>query len=51
MKAIAIADNPVGVTQADIIVGIPSYNEASSISVPTQQADKGLPSTMASIPR
>ena len=42
MKAIAIADNPVGVTQADIIVGIPSDNEASSISVPTQQADKGL---------
>ncbi len=42
MKAIAIEDNPGGVTQADIVVGIPSYNEASSISVPTQQADKGL---------
>ncbi len=26
----------------NIAVGIPSYNEASSISVPTQQADKGL---------
>lgn len=42
MKAIAVEDNPRGVTQADIVVGIPSYNEASSISVPTQQADKGL---------
>ncbi len=42
MKAVVIEDNPGGVTQADIVVGIPSYNEASSISVPTQQADKGL---------
>jgi glycosyltransferase involved in cell wall biosynthesis len=42
MKSIAVEDNPGGVTQADIVVGIPSYNEASSISVPTQQADKGL---------
>jgi glucosylglycerate synthase len=37
-----IEDNPAGITQADIVVGIPSYNEASSISFPTQQADKGL---------
>ena len=35
-------DNPDGITRADIIVGIPSYNEASRISFPTQQADKGL---------
>jgi glycosyltransferase involved in cell wall biosynthesis len=42
MKAVAIEDNPGNVTQAEIVVGIPSYNEASSISVPTQQADKGL---------
>ena len=42
MKAIVIEDNPGGVTQSDIVVGIPSYNEAPSISVPTQQADKGL---------
>jgi glycosyltransferase involved in cell wall biosynthesis len=37
-----IEDNPHGVTAADIVVGIPSYNEARSISFPTQQADKGL---------
>lgn len=42
MKAIVIEDNPGAVTQSDIVVGIPSYNEAPSISVPTQQADKGL---------
>jgi glycosyltransferase involved in cell wall biosynthesis len=35
-------DNPEGITQADIVVGIPSYNEANSISFPTQQVDKGL---------
>ncbi len=38
----SIEDNPDGITQADIVIGIPSYNEASSISFPTQQADKGL---------
>jgi glucosylglycerate synthase len=38
----SIENNPEGVTQADIVVGIPSYNEASSIAFPTQQADKGL---------
>jgi glucosylglycerate synthase len=37
-----LEDNPHGVTKADIVVGIPSYNEAESISFPTQQADKGL---------
>lgn len=35
-------DNPQGIKQADVVVGIPSYNEASSISFPTQQVDKGL---------
>ena len=38
----SMEDNPAGITKADIIVGIPSYNEASLISFPTQQADKGL---------
>ncbi len=35
-------ENPEGISRADIVVGIPSYNEALSISFPTQQADKGL---------
>ncbi|MFH1115119.1 MAG: glycosyltransferase [Pseudomonadota bacterium] len=35
-------ENPRGITQADIVVGIPSSNEALSIPFPTQQADKGL---------
>lgn len=35
-------DNPEGITKADIVVGIPSHNEAGYISFPTQQADKGL---------
>jgi len=34
--------NPEGIRRAEIVVGIPSYNEASLISFPTQQADKGL---------
>jgi hypothetical protein len=38
----SIEYNPEGLTQADIVVGIPSYNEASSIAFPTQQVDKGL---------
>jgi glucosylglycerate synthase len=37
-----IEDNPQGITNADIVVGIPSFNEAPLISFPTQQADKGL---------
>ena len=40
MKAVEI--NPDQVSQADVIVGIPSYNEASSIVFPTLEADKGL---------
>ncbi len=34
--------NPQGVRSADIIVGIPSYNEADSIALPTDMAGKGL---------
>jgi glycosyltransferase involved in cell wall biosynthesis len=35
-------ENPDGVTSAEIVVGIPSYNEADSIAVPTEVADEGL---------
>jgi glucosylglycerate synthase len=34
--------NPENVHQADLVVCIPSYNEADSISMPTLQADKGI---------
>ncbi len=34
--------NPEGITKADIVVGIPSWNEASTIVLPTEQASKGL---------
>ncbi|MBU0567055.1 glycosyltransferase [bacterium] len=34
--------NPDKVKKADIVVGIPSYNEADSISFPTEVASKGL---------
>lgn len=34
--------NPSEVRQADIVVGIPSYNEADSIAYPTRQAGLGL---------
>jgi glycosyltransferase involved in cell wall biosynthesis len=34
--------NPDGVDKADLIVCIPSYNEADSISYPVQQASEGL---------
>ncbi len=37
-----IEDNPQETTQADIVVGIPSYNEADRIAFPTQRADEGL---------
>ncbi len=39
---IAIQDNPRGITSAQVVVGIPSFNEAQTIAVPTMQADKGL---------
>jgi hypothetical protein len=35
-------DNPSGISKADIIVGIPSYNEAPNIAYPTEQAALGL---------
>ena len=34
--------NPKGVTSAEIVIGIPSYNEADSIYVPVEQASNGL---------
>jgi len=34
--------NPQSVNKADIVVAIPSYKEAASISLPTKQADIGL---------
>ena len=37
-----IVENPSHVDQADIIVGIPSYNEADSIAYPTDVASRGL---------
>ena len=37
-----IVENPSRVKQAEIIVGIPSYNEADSISFPTDVASRGL---------
>ena len=39
---IAKIDNPDHVTSADIVVGIPSYNEADSIAVPVDVASQGL---------
>ena len=35
-------ENPTKRTSADIVVGIPSYNEADSIYFPVEQASKGL---------
>lgn len=35
-------ENPGNITQADIVVGIPSYNEAANIAYPTTQAALGL---------
>jgi glycosyltransferase involved in cell wall biosynthesis len=41
-KGRAKVENPDGVREAEIIVGIPSYNEADSIAVPTDTAARGL---------
>ena len=38
----AVVENPNNVRGADIIVGIPSYNEADNIAVPTDTASRGL---------
>jgi glycosyltransferase involved in cell wall biosynthesis len=37
-----IEENPSEIQAADLIVGIPSYNEAQLISYPTQMASEGL---------
>jgi len=37
-----LIENPQDIQAADLIVGIPSYNEASLISYPTQMASEGL---------
>ena len=37
-----IIENPKQVKKADFVVGIPSFNEADSISYPTQMASQGL---------
>ncbi len=37
-----IVENPHHVDKADILVGIPSYNEADAIAYPTQMASHGL---------
>ncbi len=34
--------NPSNIKSAEIVIGIPSYNEADSISFPVEQANKGL---------
>jgi len=34
--------NPERVNEAELIVGIPSYNEADSIAFPVSQADEGI---------
>ncbi len=39
-----ILENPDNVTEADIVVGIPSRNEADTIAFPTQMASEGLTS-------
>ena len=37
-----LEQNPDGINKADIVVGIPSYNEAPNIAFPTEQAALGL---------
>ena len=37
-----IVNNPQKIKQAEIIVGIPSYNEAETIGFVVEQASKGL---------
>jgi glucosylglycerate synthase len=41
-KSIEIEINPEKISSAEIIVAIPSYNEADSIAFPLTQADEGL---------
>ncbi len=37
-----VEENPHGVQSADLVVGIPSYNEAELIAYPTRKASEGL---------
>ena len=37
-----ILENPEGVKKADVVVGIPSYNEADSIGFVVENVDEGL---------
>ena len=37
-----ILENPDGIKKADIVVGIPSYNEADSIGYVVERVDEGL---------
>ncbi len=39
---ISYIDNPLNVSTADIVIGIPSYNEVKTIAIPTLQASLGL---------
>jgi len=39
---ISYIDNPDNVSSAEIVIGIPSYNEAKTIAIPTLQASLGL---------
>ena len=41
-RVISKIKNPDGVTSAEIVVGIPSYNEADSIAFPVEVAGEGL---------
>jgi len=41
-EIIGIEINPKQIKKADIIVGIPSYNEADTITFPVKQAAEGL---------
>ncbi|MFZ7112888.1 MAG: glycosyltransferase, partial [Desulfatiglandales bacterium] len=42
--------NPKGIVRADLVVAIPSYNEADSISFPTMKASEGLVKYFPDIP-
>jgi hypothetical protein len=37
-----IVENPQNISEADMVVGIPSYNEADNIAFPTNVASRGL---------
>ena len=39
---LAFEENPERVERSDLVVGIPSHNEAENIAHPTEQAAKGL---------